>query len=235
MSFRALGVVAVVLALASCRSASSDAPALATPEERFSYSVGAKLGDELRRGGQTLDRELVVRGLEAGLAGSSVLSDAEISAALQEGVERQREREAALREERARAAQQEGRTFLATNRTRSGVVELEGGVQYEVLQQGNGPVPGIEDFVTCNSRGTLLDGSVFDDTAALGRPRTFAVTSVVDGLEQALLRMPVGSRWRIWVPAELGYGAAGARSKVPPYSTLVFEVELLAIAPPPKR
>jgi FKBP-type peptidyl-prolyl cis-trans isomerase FklB len=206
---------------------------LETPEERFSYSVGAKLGGDLSRSGHEIDRKLVVRGIEDGLAGTVALSDSELAAALKEGVERQHERQAALRAEHALAAQEQGRSFLARNRERPGVVELESGLQYEVLRAGSGASPNIEDFVTCHYRGTLLDGTVFDDTATLGRPRSFAVTSVIDGFEEALLRMQPGARWKLYVPAELGYGARGAGSKIPPNSTLIFEVELLSIAAAP--
>ena len=240
MSFRALAVAAVaLLLLAGCQTPAPpsppDPPRLSTSEERFSYAVGAKLGTDLRRSAHPIDRALLLRGVEDGLAGGVALSNGELAAALQEGVAQQREREEALRAERARAAQEEGRAFLARNRERPGVVALENGLQYEVLRKGTGPVPSSEDFVICNTRGSLLDGSVFDDTAALGRPRTFAVTSVVDGLEQALVRMPVGSRWKVWVPPELGYGASRPGAKVPPEATLVFEIELLSIGAAPRR
>jgi len=235
VSLRVLTVAALGLLLAGCRTASPDAPVLRTPEERFSYSVGAKLGGDLRGSGHAIDRELLVRGLEDGLTGAVTLSNSELAAALREGVEKQRDRREVLRAERAAGAQKEGRAFLAQNRVRPGVVELQSGLQYEVLKEGSGPAPHIEDFVTCHYRGSLLDGAVFDDTATLGRPRTFAVTSVVDGFEQALLRMRTGARWKIYVPAELGYGASGAGSKVPPNSTLIFEVDLLSIAEAPSH
>ena len=202
---------------------------LDTPEDRFSYGLGARLGNDVRKSRHQVDRELVLRGVEDGLADRAVLSDQEVSAALAEGVKREHEQQEALRAERARAAEQQGQAFLAQNRERPGVVELPSGLQYEVLREGSGPVPGSEDFVTCHYRGALLDGSVFDDTATLGRPRTFAVTSVIDGFEEALLRMPTGARWKLFVPAALGYGAAGAGSKIPPNSTLVIEVELLSV------
>jgi FKBP-type peptidyl-prolyl cis-trans isomerase len=221
--------------LAGLRSASPESLDLVTPEARFSYSMGARLGTDLRNAGHAINRELLLRGIEDGLAGAVALSREELAAALQEGVEKQRERQAAEREARALAALEAGRAFLARNRERSGVVELPSGVQYEVLNVGSGPRPTLEDFVTCNYRGTLLDGAVFDDTAELGRPRTFAVTSVIDGFEEALLLMPTGARWKIYVPSELGYGVAGARSKVPPNSMLTFEVELVSIERNPRR
>lgn len=229
-----LGGVSLLLALvavglAGCKPNAPEPPKLGTPELRFSYSVGAKLGGDLRKSAHPIDRDALMRGVEDGLAGQVALSDSELTAALQEGVAKRLERETALREQQARDNEEKGRAFLAENRARPGVVSLENGVQYEVIRAGSGETPGVEDFVECHYRGSLLDGTVFDETAAGGKPRTFAVTSVVDGLEAALLRMPVGSRWKIWVPPELGYGARNPRAKVPPNSTLVFEIELLGI------
>ncbi len=218
-----------------CGTATPDPSQLRTPEERFSYALGAKLGDDLRASGHEVDSALVLRGVEDGLTGRATLSKEEIGAALAQGVAQQNERRATLRAERAEQSQAEGRAFLASNRARPGVVELPSGLQYEVLHAGTGPVPTIEDFVDCNYRATLLAGTVFDDTASLGRPRNFAVTSVIDGFEEALLRMPTGSHWKLYIPPELAYGAAGARSKIPPYATLIFDVELVSIAAPPRR
>lgn len=227
----------VVVGIAGCEpnapEPSKPAPQLGTPEVRFSYSVGAKLGSDLRRSAHPIDRDALLRGVQDGLAGQVALSDTELTAALQEGVAKEAERETARREEQARDNEARGRAFLAENRARPGIVSLDSGVQYEVIRAGSGGTPGLEDFVTCHYRGTLLDGTVFDDNTADAKPRTFAVTSVVDGLEQALVRMPVGSRWKVWVPADLGYGARNPRAKVPPNSTLVFEIELLAITGPP--
>jgi FKBP-type peptidyl-prolyl cis-trans isomerase len=238
-----LGGVSLTLALgaaglAGCKPEAPEPPKpappqLGTPEVRFSYSVGAKLGSDLRRSKPEIDRDALLRGVADGLANQVALSDSELTAALQEGVAKQLERETARREQEARDNEARGRAFLAENRARPGIVSLDSGVQYEVIRAGSGETPGLEDFVTCHYRGTLLDGTVFDDTTAAGKPHTFAVTSVVDGLEQALVRMPVGSRWKIWVPAEVGYGARDPRAKVPPNSTLIFEVELLAISARP--
>jgi FKBP-type peptidyl-prolyl cis-trans isomerase len=236
-----LPLAGVALALAACSepappassaagaAAPPSAPALETPEARFSYSLGARLGSDVQQSGHAIESVLVLRGFADGLSGSVALSPDELAAALQEGVERRAAHEQAESEARARAAEEEGRAFLARNREREGVVELPSGVQYEVLRAGSGATPGAEEFVTCHSRGELLDGTVFDDSAEQGRPRTFAVSSVVDGLEEALLQMQPGARWKIWVPAELAYGARGARPVIPPHSALHFEVELLSI------
>jgi FKBP-type peptidyl-prolyl cis-trans isomerase FklB len=231
----AVAGAALALALLGCATPSPE-PAPRTTEERFSYALGARLGGDLRKSSHPIDRELVLRGVEDGLDGDAALSEDEIAAALQAGLDAQLEQQAAASEERALGAAREGEAFLASNRSREGVVTLPSGLQYEVLRDGSGPVPSTEDFVTCHYRGALLDGTVFDDTAKHGAPRTFQVTSVIDGFEEALLRMPAGARWKIFVPAHLAYGARGAGERIPPNSTLVFEVELIAIgAAPPVR
>ena len=231
--YGALAAAGVAVLASGCGTATPDPSQLRTPEERFSYGLGAKLGEDLRASGHEVDSALVLRGVEDGLAGRAALSKEEVAASLAEGVQRQRERQESLRAERAERSRADGRAFLASNRARPGVVELPSGLQYEVLQAGVGPVPGIEDFVNCNYRATLLDGTAFDDTAALGRPRNFAVTSVIDGFEEALLHMPTGARWKLYIPPELAYGATGARAKIPPHATLIFEVELVSIGGAP--
>ena len=233
--YDALAAAGVADLLSACGTATPDLPQPGTAGQRFSYAMGAKLGESLRASGHALDRELVLRGMADGLAGKVALSDEALAAALAEGAQERSERQQALRADGAAAADAAGRAFLAENRARPGVVELPSGLQYEVLRAGSGPTPTLEDFVSCAYRATLLDGTVVDDTAPLGRPRTFAVTSVIDGFEEALLRMPAGSHWRIWVPHALAYGAQGAREKIPPNATLVFDAELLAIEPPPRR
>jgi FKBP-type peptidyl-prolyl cis-trans isomerase FklB len=221
-------IVLAVLVLAGCQT-SSGTPPTDTPEDRFAYALGARLGSDVQKTHPELDREQVLRGVEDGLAGNAALSDEEINAALKEGVEAAHARQDAHWNDRALQVRREGEAFLAQNTARAGVVTLPSGLQYEVVREGSGPVPGTEDFVTCHYRGTLLDGTVFDDTGLHGGPRTFQLTAVVDGFEEALLRMPQGARWKLWVPPDLAYGERGAGSKVPPNAVLVFDVELLAV------
>lgn len=124
---------------------------------------------------------------------------------------------------------EEGLKFLAENRSEKGVVELPSGLQYKVLAEGDGESPGVDDEVKCHYHGSLVDGTVFDSSVERGQPAVFPVNGVIQGWVEALQLMPVGSKWRLYVPPELGYGEQGAGNAIGPNSTLVFDVELLEI------
>lgn len=123
-----------------------------------------------------------------------------------------------------------GKKFLDENAAREGVVVLPSGLQYEILQEGNGEKPGPTSQVTVHYEGRLTDEKVFDSSYQRGKPATFGVHQVIPGWTEALQLMPVGSKWRVYIPQELGYGARGAGGAIPPYAALVFDVELLGIA-----
>lgn len=123
-----------------------------------------------------------------------------------------------------------GRVFLAENAKRDGVVVADSGLQYEVLVSGDGPTPGPTDTVTTHYHGTFVDGSIFDSSVRRGSPASFPVNGVIKCWTEALQMMKVGDKWKITCPPELAYGASG-RSGIPPSSTLIFEVELLAVQP----
>jgi FKBP-type peptidyl-prolyl cis-trans isomerase FklB len=122
-----------------------------------------------------------------------------------------------------------GKAFLEQNAKRSEVITLESGLQYEILVSGNGAVPKATDTVEVHYHGSLIDGNVFDSSVQRGEPATFGVTQVIPGWVEALQLMPVGSKWRLVIPSELAYGSQGAGQAIAPFSTLVFEVELLSI------
>ena len=124
-----------------------------------------------------------------------------------------------------------GAAYLAENATRDGVVVLESGLQYRVLEAGEGPVPAESDTVEVNYRGTLIDGTEFDSSYSRDSTVSFGVTQVIAGWTEALQLMPVGSKWQLYIPAELAYGTGGAGPMIGPNATLVFDVELLQIAP----
>lgn len=123
----------------------------------------------------------------------------------------------------------EGLAFLAENKKKEDVVELPSGLQYQVLKEGDGDLPGVTDTVKCHYHGTLVDGTVFDSSVERGQPAEFPINAVIPGWIEALQLMPVGAKWRLFIPPELAYGERGASGIIKPNSTLIFEVELLAI------
>jgi FKBP-type peptidyl-prolyl cis-trans isomerase len=126
----------------------------------------------------------------------------------------------------------EGEAFLASNKTKADVVALPSGLQYKILQPGTGPKPTASDMVVCNYRGTLLNGKEFDSSYKHGEPVTIPVGRVIKGWTEALQLMPVGSKWQLYIPADLAYGERGAGGDIGPNATLVFDVELLSIKAP---
>jgi len=124
---------------------------------------------------------------------------------------------------------EQGRSFLENNGKREGIVTLPSGLQYEVIREGNGKKPAATDKVKCHYEGTLIDGTLFDSSVQRGQPAVFGVNQVIPGWVEALQLMPEGSKWKLYIPSDLGYGAQGAGEMIPPHSTLIFEVELLEV------
>ncbi|MCP9339461.1 FKBP-type peptidyl-prolyl cis-trans isomerase [Stutzerimonas xanthomarina] len=199
---------------------------LSTDETRVSYGIGRQLGDQLRENpppGISLDA--VIAGIRDAFSGSaSQVGPEELNASFAVI----RERMQAEAQQKAEAAAGEGKAFLAKNGQRGGVTTLPSGLQYEVLTAGEGDKPSAEDQVRTHYHGTLIDGTVFDSSYQRGQPAEFPVGGVIAGWTEALQLMGVGSKWRLYVPSELAYGAQGVGS-IPPHSVLVFDVELLAV------
>lgn len=199
---------------------------LTTDETRVSYGIGRQLGDQLRDNpppGVSLDA--VIAGIRDAFSGAaSQVSPEDLNASFAVI----RERMQAEAQQKAEAAAGAGKAFLAENAQRKGVTTLASGLQYEVLTAGDGAKPGLEDQVRTHYHGTLIDGSVFDSSYQRGQPAEFPVGGVIAGWTEALQLMGVGSKWRLYVPSELAYGAQGVGS-IPPHSVLVFDVELLAV------
>jgi len=124
---------------------------------------------------------------------------------------------------------EKGKAFLAENAKKEGIITLPSGLQYQVLQEGNGKKPSATDRVKCHYEGTLIDGTLFDSSIKRGQPAVFGVNQVIKGWVEALQLMSEGSKWRLFIPSELGYGAQQAGEMIPPHSTLIFEVELIEV------
>jgi FKBP-type peptidyl-prolyl cis-trans isomerase FklB len=199
---------------------------LSTDETRVSYGIGRQLGGQLRDNPPPgVSLEAILAGLSDAFANQpSRVSEADLAASFKVI----RDLMQAEAEAKAEAAAGAGIAFLAENAKREGVTVLASGLQYEVLSTGEGAVPTREDTIRAHYHGTLIDGSVFDSSYDRGQPAEFPVGGVIAGWTEALQLMNAGSKWRLYVPSELAYGAQGVGS-IPPHSTLVFDVELLDV------
>jgi FKBP-type peptidyl-prolyl cis-trans isomerase len=205
--------------------------ALKTQKDKFSYSLGMKMGENLHRQSVPVDPAILARGLRDGLAGGkTLLTDEQAQAALSEVQNDLRKKQQEKMQEAGTANKKEGEAFLTANKAKEGVVALPSGLQYKILKEGTGPKPAASDTVVCNYQGTLIDGKEFDSSYKRGQPATFPVSGVIKGWTEALQLMPVGSKWQLFIPADLAYGDRGPSPEIGPDSTLVFEVELLSIA-----
>ena len=203
---------------------------LKTQKDKVSYALGANLGMNLHKESVEVDTAIVLRGLKDALAGGKLLlTDDEAKAALTQLQTDLRNKQMEKMKEAADLNKKAGTEFLEANKAKEGVVTLPSGLQYKILTEGTGPKPLATDTVSCNYRGTLLNGTEFDSSYKRGQPASFPVTGVIKGWTEALQLMPVGSKWQLFVPAELGYGDRGAGADIGPGATLIFEVELLSI------
>jgi FKBP-type peptidyl-prolyl cis-trans isomerase FklB len=213
---------------------STSTQTLSTRKDKFSYALGMNFGSgwRLRAKDQSIDYDpaLVVQGVRDALNGSKTLMTTEESQAVlkEVGMELQKEQQAKMKEA-ADKNKTDGEAFLTANKEKEGVVALPDGLQYKILTEGNGPKPTASDTVVCNYKGTLIDGTEFDSSYKRGKPATFPVSRVIKGWTEALQLMPVGSKWQLFIPPDLAYGANGAGGEIGPNSTLVFEVDLLSI------
>nr|WP_319401528.1 FKBP-type peptidyl-prolyl cis-trans isomerase [uncultured Carboxylicivirga sp.] len=192
--------------------------------EKVSYALGVSLANNFKSSGiESLDYAQLAKGLEAAFEGKDAeMTPAEANDILQKFF-------GELQQKQSAATIEAGKAFLAENAKKEGVVTLESGLQYEVINEGTGAKPSAADQVECHYHGTLIDGTVFDSSVQRGEPATFPVSGVIQGWVEALQLMPVGSKWRLAVPSELAYGERGAGQAIAPHTTLIFEVELLAI------
>ena len=133
-----------------------------------------------------------------------------------------------LNKDKASANLKAGQDFLDANKSKPGVVSLPSGLQYEILTEGAGPKPSASNKVTCHYHGTLINGTVFDSSVRRGQPATFPLNAVIKGWTEGLQLMPTGSKWRFFIPANLGYGERQVSAQIGPNSTLIFDVELLS-------
>jgi FKBP-type peptidyl-prolyl cis-trans isomerase FklB len=183
---------------------------LTTEKDKQSYAIGLNVGQSLHRDGIVVDPKIVVRGLQDALAGGKVLlTDDQIKTVMTDLKKQVQQEQEAKRLAAAETNKKDGAAFLAANATKPGVVTLPSGLEYKILVAGTGPKPTADDKVVCNYRGMLLDTTEFDSSYKRGQPATFPVTGVIKGWTEALQLMPVGSKWQLFIPADLAYAERG--------------------------
>jgi FKBP-type peptidyl-prolyl cis-trans isomerase FklB len=201
-----------------------------TENDKRGYALGVELGLDVARQGMELNRELLVQGVKDALTdGKFLMSVDEMNATLATMQKEEHQKTVAAVKVFAEKNRKDGEAFLATNKAKDGVVTLASGLQYKVLTAADGKKPGLDDKVVCNYRGTLLDGTEVDSSYKRKEPSTIPLKGVIRGWTEALQLMPVGSKWRIFIPADLAYGERGDGRSIGPNATLIFEVELLSI------
>ena len=228
-----IGIFIVLLMIAiSCSSSEKvvETPQLTDYMDTVSYSVGVDIGKSFRLQEMDINPDVMARGLSDAFSDKeTALTDEEIQSTLinfrQEFQQKQRE----IAQRKAQEAAIAEEAYLAESASKEGVVSLPSGLQYKVITPGDGPSPLTTDKVKVHYKGSLADGTIFDSSYDRGQPTSFTVSGVIKGWTEALLLMQVGSKWELTIPSKLGYGTRGSGDRIPPNSTLLFEVELLAI------
>lgn len=216
------GVTAGILA--------ADSP-LKDEKDRISYGYGMEIGKNLKKQGIEINPDLLAQGLKASLAGEkTLLTEEEVRQTMQAFQKKMMEARAEKQKKEGEEHKVKGDAFLAENKKKEGVQTLPSGLQYKIITKGTGPMPKSDDTVVTHYRGTLIDGTEFDSSYKRGEPAKFGVTQVIKGWTEALLLMPVGSKWQLFIPGDLAYGPGG-RPGIPPNATLLFDIELISIEP----
>jgi FKBP-type peptidyl-prolyl cis-trans isomerase FklB len=194
-------------------------PALKNQKEKVSYIIGMDIGSNLKRQSIDVDPNILAKGVQDALSGAKpLLSNEEIQETM-----------VAFQKEMMEKQKQRGEAFLSENKKKEGVKTLPSGLQYKVIKAGTGRKPKLNNTVTINYRGTLVDGTEFDSSYRHGQPATFPVSGVIPGWTEALQLMEEGAKWQLFIPPNLAYGERGAGGLIGPNATLIFEVELISV------
>ncbi|EPS8493540.1 peptidylprolyl isomerase [Yersinia enterocolitica] len=202
-------------------------PSFDSVEAQASYGIGLQIGQQLQESGlEGLLPETLLAGLRDAMEGNAPTVPVDV---IHRALQEVHEKADKVRVERQQALVDKGKTLLEENAKRDDVTITESGLQFSVLQAGDGPIPSRQDRVRVHYTGRLVDGTLFDSSIERGKPAEFPVSGVIPGWIEALSMMPVGSKWKLYIPQDLAYGERGAGATIPPFNALIFEVELLEI------
>jgi FKBP-type peptidyl-prolyl cis-trans isomerase FklB len=223
-------VVAVLLSLFGVAVPAQKKGTPKTQKEKVSYSLGQNIGKNMKMQGIDVDQDYLLQGMRDALSNAkSAMSEKDMETTMNAFQQEMMTKVQAKQKVDGEKNKKEGEAFLAANKKKDGVITLASGLQYKVLKMGTGPKPTSLQTVTCNYRGTLIDGKEFDASSRYGKPAEFPVGGVIKGWTEALQLMPVGSKWELYIPSDLAYGENGAGQTIGPNAVLVFEIELLSI------
>ena len=238
MKRKLLLAAATAAVMVGCNQQASDAPApeastalaLSTPEQRISYGMGVGLGERMSQESFSIDVDAFSAGVKHVLEKQDrLMTQEEIMAEMQSFQQQLMAEQKAAQEAIGSKNKADGEAFLAENGSKEGVVTLDSGLQYSIVTEGKGKKPSATDTVEVHYSGTLLDGTEFDSSYKRGNTVSFPVNGVIPGWTEALQLMPVGSKWKLYIPSDLAYGAGGTGGPIGPNATLLFDVELIAI------
>lgn len=199
------------------------APVLKNKVDSFSYAIGLSIANFYREQGiKDINSALVTKALADSKAGKTLLTEDQVNTCIMNYMQEKKS-------EKSAGARKAGEAFLAENKKKPGVITTASGLQYQIIKEGTGPKPGPNDQVKVHYHGTLLDGTVFDSSVQRGEPIVLGVSNVIMGWVEALQMMPVGSKWKLFIPSNLGYGDNDMGPTIKAGSTLIFEVELIEI------
>lgn len=215
--------------LVSCQSKVKKSD-LKNQTDKVSYSIGFDIGKNLRKNTIDIDPAKVLAGIKDGIKSdsASILTESEMAQVMQELQKSLMQKQSEKMKAESDVNKKAGEAFLAENAKKEGVKTTASGLQYKVLTSGSGKTPDANSTVTAHYRGTLIDGTEFDNSYKRGEPIKFPVTGVIKGWTEALQMMKEGDKWMLYIPSDLGYGDYGQGGTIPPGAVLVFEVELIA-------
>jgi FKBP-type peptidyl-prolyl cis-trans isomerase FklB len=204
-------------------TAISNTPLMKNALDSMSYAMGMSMAQFYKQQGiEKYNTALITKAITDATQGKTLLNEEQMNMSISNYLQN-------LKAGKAAGNKKAGADFLAANKTKPGIITLPSGLQYQVIKEGSGPKPAATDKVKCHYHGTLIDGTVFDSSVERGEPIDFPVNGVIKGWVEALQLMPVGSKWKLFIPSDLAYGDNQAGAKIGPGATLIFDVELIDI------
>lgn len=236
MRLRLMAILGILLFAIPVNAVEKSAlKSLESQKDKVSYSIGSNIGNNLKKQSFDINPAILVQGLKDSYSGEKTLmTEKEMNETMMNFQKEMMQKEIEKNKELGVKNKKEGDAFLAENTKKEGVVTLPSGLQYKVMTEGKGKMPKTTDIVTVNYKGALIDGTEFDSSYKRGQPATFPVNGVIPGWTEALQLMKEGSKWQLFIPSNLAYGDKGAGRDIGPNAVLIFDVELISVAEPPK-